>query len=76
MLLEKGVKWVMKIDEKERSCKKILQEVSKMDGNLTTISHIDGFITHYNNLKTDEFYTVHEWVSVVRHVGEETHQFK
>ena len=51
----------------------MLQEASKIVGNLTTIGYIDGFITHDNKLKTDEFDHIHEWASAVRHVGRKKH---
>ena len=73
MFIENRVKGVMKTDEKERNYKKILQEASKIVENLKTTGKIDRVITHDNNLKNDEFDTVHEWASAVRHTEVKTH---
>ena len=76
MLLEKRVKGVKKIEEKERNHTKILEEASKMAGNLTIKGHIDGVINHGNKIKTNEFDNFHEWASEVRYMGVETQQLR
>ena len=69
VMLEKRVEGVMKIEDKQRSHTKTLEESSEMVEILTSTERVHGVTTHDGKLKTDEFHNAHEWMSAVRHAG-------